>query len=415
MNGRILGLETAALTIGAVFAIGCGVGGSPAGWELSGQAAETTERSPSPLPAILTESEVAEGWIALFDGETLFGWQPVGPVKWEIREGVITAESAEEGFLFTTSRFSDFLLRLEFSASDETNSGVFLRSPLQIRDVATDCYEVNIASPEKSEYPTGSLVRRQKGRLIKPEPGWRTLEVRAEGGKIVVRIDGEEVLEYEDPHPVRKGHIGLQVREGRIAFRNIKLLPLGFRSLFNGKDLSGWRTHPQSASKVTITSDGSLRLQGGRGQLETADVFADFILQLDVFVNGRELNSGVFFRCIPGEMMNGYESQIHNGFVGGDRAKPRDAGTGGIFRRQNARKVVADDFRWFTKTILADGPHMAVWVNGYQVTDWVDTRSPHPNPRQGLRLEPGTIIFQGHDPGTDIFFRNIRIAELPNE
>jgi hypothetical protein len=114
-------------------------------------------------------------------------------------------------------------------------------------------------------------------------------------------------------------------------------------------------------------------------------------------------------------MMNGYESQIHNGFVGGDRAKPRDAGTGGIFRRQNARKVVADDFRWFTKTILADGPHMAVWVNGYQVTDWVDTRSPHPNPRQGLRLEPGTIIFQGHDPGTDIFFRNIRIAELPNE
>ena len=110
--------------------------------------------------------------------------------------------------------------------------------------------------------------------------------------------------------------------------------------------------------------------------------------------------------------MNGYESQIHNGFQDGDRRKPVDCGTGGIFRRVDARLVVANDQKWFNKTVIADGAHIATWVNGYQVVDWVDDRAPDQNPRKGLRLEPGTIMIQGHDPTTDISFRNIQIAEL---
>jgi len=115
-------------------------------------------------------------------------------------------------------------------------------------------------------------------------------------------------------------------------------------------------------------------------------------------------------------MWNGYESQIHNGFKGGDRSQPTDCGSGGIFRRQNARRVVANDREWFSKTIHADGPHMAVWVNGYQVSDWTDRRAPAENPRKGLRLKAGTIIFQAHDPTADFYFRNLRISNdrLPN-
>ena len=74
---------------------------------------------------------------------------------------------------------------------------------------------------------------------------------------------------------------------------------------------------------------------------------------------------------------------------------------------------MADDHEWFTKTIVADGPHMAVWVNGYQVTDWTDTRPPKENAREGLRLGPGAIAIQGHDPTTDFLFRNLQIVELP--
>ena len=65
--------------------------------------------------------------------------------------------------------------------------------------------------------------------------------------------------------------------------------------------------------------------------------------------------------------MNGYESQIHNGFKDEDRSKPVDCGTGGIFRRIDARIVAANDLEWFYKTVIADGAHIATWVNGHQV------------------------------------------------
>jgi hypothetical protein len=54
-----------------------------------------------------------------------------------------------------------------------------------------------------------------------------------------------------------------------------------------------------------------------------------------------------------------------------------------------------------------------VWVNGLQVTDWVDERPDDPNPRRGRRLEAGHISLQGHDPTTDLDFRAIRAAALP--
>ena len=56
---------------------------------------------------------------------------------------------------------------------------------------------------------------------------------------------------------------------------------------------------------------------------------------------------------------------------------------------------------------------MAAWVNGYQVSDWTDTRAKNENPRNGLRLAKGTLAIQGHDPTTNLSFRNLRITELP--
>ena len=110
--------------------------------------------------------------------------------------------------------------------------------------------------------------------------------------------------------------------------------------------------------------------------------------------------------------MMGYESQIHNGFKNGDRADPMDHGTGGIFRRQPARFVVAADKQWFHKTLIADGTHMAAWVNGIQVSDWSDDRPLNENPRRGSRVAPGTLMIQGHDPTTDISFRGFKIAAM---
>ncbi len=74
---------------------------------------------------------------------------------------------------------------------------------------------------------------------------------------------------------------------------------------------------------------------------------------------------------------------------------------------------MAKDGEWFTMTVVAHGNHIATWVNGIQQVDWYDNRPPSDNPRTGCRLEAGHISIQGHDPTTNLSFRNIRIAELP--
>jgi len=364
-------------------------------------------------PNTLTPEELADGWILLFDGETLFGWKAAAEANWETADGVISVSQGEPGLLVTTSQFGNYVLKVDFRSAPGTNSGVFLRTSPKPSDVTRKCYELNIADAGDNPYPTGSFVQRQRCQGDHDSADWQTFEVTADGGHFLVKLDGQLVLDYTDPDPPGRGFIGLQLNSGKVEFRNVKLKPLGLVSIFNGHDLTGWKPYPGMKSKFSVTPEGWLHVKDGRGQLETIGQYANFTLQLEVFVGGEALNSGIFFRSIPGELMNGYESQIQNGYLEGDRSKPQDCGTGGIFRRQNARKVVANDFEWFYETLHVDDKHMAAWVNGYQVSDWTDNRPPHENPRQGLRLEAGTIILQGHDPTTDLSFRNLRIAEIP--
>ncbi len=362
----------------------------------------------------LTEEERAEGWLLLFDGESLFGWKAHSDVDWKVTDGEIRATKGEMGLLCTTSTWANYQLKVDFQAPAETNSGVFLRTPpvASRDDVVTKCYELNIA-PTDNPFPTGSLVARKKVEKYFDSKSWRQFDITVNGDQVSVKCDGETTVDYKDPKPVASGLIGLQFNTGAVSFKNVKIRPLGLKSLFNGKDLTGWKGYPKMAGKFSVNKEGYLHVQNGKGQLESADKFGDFVLQLECRTNAKSLNSGLFFRCIPGEEMNGYESQIHNGFKDGDRTKPVDCGTGGVFRRVDARKVVADDETWFQKTIVVNGPHVSTWVNGYQVTDWTDTRKPDPNPRKGLRVEAGTFMIQAHDPTTDIFFRNLNVAEIP--
>ena len=141
--------------------------------------------------------------------------------------------------------------------------------------------------------------------------------------------------------------------------------------------------------------------------------FGDFTLQTDVICNAKKVNSGIFFRCVPDQLMNGYECQIFNGFNNGDRTKPIEGGTGAIYRRTNARRVITDDQQWFHVTIVATGLHIATWINGYPESDFTDKRPPDPNPRNGSRLAAGPLSIQGHDKTTDLSLRNIRAVEMP--
>ena len=91
-----------------------------------------------------------------------------------------------------------------------------------------------------------------------------------------------------------------------------------------------------------------------------------------------------------------------------------DYGTGAIYNRLPVRKVTSSDREWFTMTLVAHGTHFGSWVNGVMVCDFTDMRLPdQTNARKGARTKAGVISLQGHEPDTDLNFRNIRIVELP--
>lgn len=363
------------------------------------------------LAARLPLEETSQGWIRLFDGHTLFGWEITGKANWKAADGVISVDQGEPCLLCTSVPWQDFELALEFNADSATNSGVFLRTPLQPEDPASDCYEVNIA-PDDNPFPTASVVQRQKVDAEKAPPQvadtWRQMTMRLEGNRLQVLLDGVVVTDFTDETGLEIGRIGLQHNEGRIAFREIRLRPLGLDSLID-PELSEWKPDPNMPEAFSHTDEGTIHVQGGRAQLESKEEFGDFVLLTDYKTEKPETNSGIFFRCIPGEQMNGYECQINDEMIDSMPLMPKDCGTGGIFRRQDARVVAGNPQGWSSLVLVAQGDTFAAWVNGIQVSDFQDTRPPDPNPRRGLRLEAGTLMIQGHDPGTQAWLRNLAI------
>lgn len=230
------------------------------------------------------------------------------------------------------------------------------------------------------------------------------------GGREVKVPAGDFMLKETSPDSkaVSPIHLGSGVRVKQLAVRPLKLA-----SLLNGRDLTGWKVihHPRLPEEKRPTwqfEEGALRGVGGPGCVEYEGAkYGDMILQIDARTRVRHANGGVFFRAIPGEFMNGYEAQVFSRAEEGNPAQPSVWSTGGLDDFQNARRLVSRDGVFFRMTVIARGPHIATWINGFQQADFLDDRTPHANPRNGLRVEPGVIQLQAHDPETDVEFRNV--------
>lgn len=343
-----------------------------------------------------TPESLDRGWVSLFDGQTLYGWRGNSKTDWQVADGAIKATEGPRGLLRTTTQFSNYELSLDFKGSAETSSAVFLRTSPTPKAVGKDSYKISIA-PDDAPFSSSRK--------------WNTMRIVLRGRLGQGFLNGQQVVTFSAAD-VGRGYLGLEFHENEIQFRNIFLRPLQLKPLINGGALAHWNSTQAGDSVFAFDRQRILNMKSGPGQLESKQHFADFVLSAKIKTNAAGLNSGIFFRCQPGEKLNGYESQIQNEMIDDDPSKPLDCGTGGIFRRHDARRIVAKDNQWFYKTIVAVGPHISVWVNGYQVTDWADQRPHNANPRHGLRLSAGSIMLQGHDPTTDVLFQRIDVAEL---
>src|SRR5882672_4476055 len=61
----------------------------------------------------LTQTEIKDGWILLFDGESLFGLSQDGPLTWRTSDGALFADGSGAGYIRTISPFSDFVLKMD--------------------------------------------------------------------------------------------------------------------------------------------------------------------------------------------------------------------------------------------------------------------------------------------------------------
>ena len=369
----------------------------------------------------LSSKEAADGWLLLFDGESLFGWTQEMGAKWRVESGALVADAGDYGWLRHNGTFANYILKCDFRTTADGNSGLFLRSAKDGKPHETG-YELQIFD-KHPQFPTGSLVGSAATKSGSIRPGeWQTFEITNEGDHFLVKLDGKLVLDAHDKKSA-VGHIGLQYnKDKKIEFRNIKVKPLGLQAIFNGKDLSGWHRleapKPPAELPVWTVNNGILHVEKGPGSVESDATAADFTLQLDIRANSKDAarhpNSGVFFRAIKGEYWSGYEAQIRNEYKDGDRNQPVDFGTGAIYRNQAARRVVSNDNEFFTMTINARGRHLSVWVNGFPVTDFEDTKTEGSSVRnKEAVLKSGVFSLQAHDPTTNLDFKNIGLAQLP--
>jgi hypothetical protein len=188
--------------------------------------------------------EGEQGFVSLFDGKTLDGWQG-NTAGYKVVDGVMVCEPG--GNLFTDKEYADFIFRFEFKLPPLGNNGVGIRTPLK-GNPAYAGMEIQILDDKyKEKHPQlhpyqyhGSVygVVPAKPGHQKPIGEWNAEEILAKGGHIKVTLNGVVILDADldkakpidgREHPGlhnKKGYIGFLGHGSRVEFRNIRIKDL---------------------------------------------------------------------------------------------------------------------------------------------------------------------------------------------
>ena len=323
------------------------------------------------------------GWVQIFNGKDLTGWNVMGHTGWKAQDGVLIGETnGPKGWLMSDKNYADFELSLEYKMTAGSNSGVFLWAwpegpidggqfmEIQLIDDAID--DANGANPK---HRTGAICH-----VVAPDPApsapvnqWHQLHLRVQGRQVNVTFDGQKILAANlDDHrdlfdrfpglTKTTGRIGLQLYPGHTDFKNIRVKKLppaeaGWVPLFNGKDLTGWKTLPGKKTDWKVDA-GELV---GRSSPESllfseSGKYQDFHLKAEVKLTA-EGNSGVLFRTkfdgAPGDSITGYEADLD--FTPGTPSSPIGTLWKESKRVQRALKGTAVPDQWFSMEVIAKG------------------------------------------------------------
>jgi len=174
--------------------------------------------------------QTGPGRVTLLDGQNMDDWDRVGDANWRLEDGAVVADKRTgEGssHLVTKAKYKDFMIHAEFWASDDANSGIFLRCMDPKRISARTCYEVNIFDQRKDPtYGTGAIVFfAEVNPMPKAGGKWNTFEITAKGRNIVVVLNGQKTVDLHNGM-FEEGPFTLQYGAGVIKFRKVAVKPL---------------------------------------------------------------------------------------------------------------------------------------------------------------------------------------------
>lgn len=202
-----------------------------------------------PLQGADAPVEEEKGFVSLFDGKSLKGWQGATD-GYAVEDGVIVCIPNRGGNLYTEKQYSDFVLRFEFQLEAGANNGLGIRAPKDEGDVAYVGMELQILDNTADRYQDikpyqrhGSIYGVVAAKLghLKPVGEWNSQEVTCQGRNVKVVLNGAVIVDANldeatkdgtldgRPHPGLErttGHVAFLGHGSRVAFRNIRVREL---------------------------------------------------------------------------------------------------------------------------------------------------------------------------------------------
>lgn len=171
------------------------------------------------------------GRVTIVDGDRgIENFNRLGEANWTVVDGAITADKGggTPAYLVSKSSYGDFKMRVEFWASEDANSGVFVRCQDLGKISDENCYEVNIFDQRPDPtYATGAIVKVAPVGEPRPKAGgkWNVYEISMSGPNIKIVLNGKKTVDIQNAK-FASGLIALQWVRGTIKFRKVEIRPL---------------------------------------------------------------------------------------------------------------------------------------------------------------------------------------------
>jgi Domain of Unknown Function (DUF1080) len=152
------------------------------------------------------------GWVSMFDGKTLTGWQASEkPENWKVEDGAIVGRGPRSHLFWTMEQCENCEFRATVKINKGGNSGMYFRAQQIIPDWPKG-YEAQVNVSHTDPVKTGSLYNIVKilDKLVQ-EDTWYTEHIIANGNHIIILVNDKLVVDHiEDKNMYSKGYLAVQ-------------------------------------------------------------------------------------------------------------------------------------------------------------------------------------------------------------